>query len=81
MRSMRLAVAQRMVAIAAPLVLSAQNQAPRNGQASEEGTNATVTGCLAPGVEPNTFVLGLDAYVGHVISATGVRARGVGLKD
>ena len=115
---MRLALAQLMVAIAAPLVLSAQNQAPRHGQAPDEGRTATVTGCLGRGVEPKTFVLnnvawhppnaspkrahdsqpppsaasmsatnetlrlggaasslGLDAYVGHVISATGALAK------
>ena len=117
MRSMRLALAQLLVAIAAPLVLSAQNQAPRNGQGPDEGTTTTVTGCLARGVEPKTFVLnnvawqspngspkrahesqpapssdmpatsetlrlagaasslGLDAYLGHVISATGALAK------
>ena len=118
MRSMRLALAQLMVAIAAPLVLSAQNQAPGNGQAPDEGKTVTVTGCLGRGVEPKTFVLnnvawqspnaspkrahesqpapsspdvpatsetlrlagaasslGLDAYVGHVISATGALAK------
>jgi len=115
---MRLALAQLLVAIAAPLVLSA-NQASRNGQAPDEGKTTTVTGCLARGVEPKTFVLnnvawqsppassprrardsqpaassadmpatsetlrlagaasslGLDAYVGHVISTTGALAK------
>lgn len=114
MRSMRLALAQLMVAIAAPLV-SAQNQ---HGQTLDEGKTATVTGCLGRGEEPKTFVLhnvawqspnaspkrahksqpapsspempatpetlrlagaasslGLDAYVGHVISATGALAK------
>ena len=118
MRSMRLALAQLMVAIAAPLVLSAQNQAPRHGQAPDEGRTATVIGCLGRGVEPKTYVLtnvawhspnaapkrahdsqpapsaanmaatnetlrlggaasslGLDVYVGHVISATGALAK------
>jgi hypothetical protein len=116
---MRLVLAQLMVAVAAPLVLSAQNQVPRNGQAPDEGKTATVTGCLARGVEPKTFVLknvawqspkasslspahgshsaatpaslpatsetlrlagaaaslGLDAYVGHIIRATGALAK------
>ena len=116
---MGLALARLMVAIAAPLVLSSQNQVPRNGQAPDESKAATVTGCLARGVEPKTFVLknvawqspdasspgrahesqpaaspasmtatsetlrlagaasslGLDAYVGHVISATGALAK------
>ena len=116
---MRLALAQLTVAIAAPVVLSAQNQAPRNDAAPDQGKTATVTGCLARGVEPKTFVLknvawqspnasspggahgshsaaspatrpatsetlrlagaasslGLEAYVGHTISATGALAK------
>ena len=111
---MRLALAQLMVAIAAPLVLAAQNQVPRNEQAPAHSKTARVTGCLARGVEPKTFILtnvawqsteaasprgahasqraapatsetlrlagaastlGLEAYVGHTISATGALAK------
>lgn len=116
---MRLALAQLMLAIATPLALSAQSQPPRTGPAPEQSPTTTVTGCLARGIEPKTFVLknvswhtpaasrsrrdqdsepaaspastpatsetlrlagaasslGLDAYVGHVISATGALAK------
>jgi hypothetical protein len=54
---MRLALALLMVAIAAPRFLAAQSQVPRNEQAPTQGKTATVTGCLARGVEPGTFVL------------------------
>jgi hypothetical protein len=118
MRSMRLALVLLTVAIAAPCPLTAQSQAHRNEPAvPAPGKIATATGCLARGVEPNTFVLknvawqssnvsspgphgspsasptntpattetlrlagaastpGLDAYVGHTISATGALAK------
>jgi hypothetical protein len=54
---MRLALALLMAALAAPLSLTAQSQAHRHEQAPTPGTTATVTGCLARGVDPGTFVL------------------------
>jgi hypothetical protein len=115
---MRLALVLLTVAIAAPRPLAAQRQAHQNEHAAPTpGQTVTVTGCLARGVEPKTFVLknvawqspnvssqghapgsqsaspthtptstetlrlagaastlGLDAYVGHTISATGALA-------
>ena len=56
MRSMRLALAILMVALATPSFLTAQNQVP-NEEATAQGKTATVTGCLARGVEPKTYVL------------------------
>jgi hypothetical protein len=54
---MRLAVAILMVALGMPSFLAARNQVSRNEQAHAQGKTATVTGCLARGVEPKTYVL------------------------
>jgi hypothetical protein len=53
---MRLAVAILMVALATPSFLTAQNQVPHE-EATAQGKTATVTGCLARGVEAKTYVL------------------------
>jgi hypothetical protein len=120
MRSMRLAPALLMIATAASPCLALQSQSDRPERVVPAPVRAlTVTGCLARGVEPNTFVLknvawpspktgsqghargsapatspvsppataetlrlagaasalGLDAYVGHTISAAGTLAK------
>jgi len=56
MRSMRLALVLLTVAVAAPHPLAAQSQ-PHPDQAPAPGKTATVTGCLARGVAPKTYVL------------------------
>jgi hypothetical protein len=58
MRSMRLAPALLMIATAASPCVALQSQSDRPERVVPAPVRAlTVTGCLARGVEPNTFVL------------------------